>query len=285
MKRASPLVLVMCLLPGLGIILAAMGSVAYMAVAQSFGYFNFSGESGFTTFFWSEELQSKQLWRAFRYSLKIALWGSLCSVFLAYPLALWLRRPFRGSLFISAVLKAPYLVHGLVAAFLFVNVISFHGFFNEIMLWLGIIDRPLRMQNDSYGWGVIFLQIWKNIPFALIILSGAVQGISDDVLFAAQDLGAGAFDRFRKVVAPLTLNAMQAALVIIFIGAAGDYSFQVVAGPTSESSMAQYMVRLKETGGQWNAAAVVAVMLMALALLGSLILALVARFTVKRVQA
>lgn len=284
MQRTTPLIVVLGLLPGLGLILLAMGSVAYMAVAQSFGYFNFSGESGFSTGYWTEELSSPQLWRAFFYSLKIALWGSICSVLLAYPLALWLRRPFPGSLFISAVLKAPYLVHGLVAAFLFVNVISFHGFFNEFMLWVGIIDRPLRMQNDSYGWGVIYLQIWKNIPFALIVLSGAVQSISDDVLFAAQDLGASAFDRFRKVVAPLTLNAMQAALVIVFIGAAGDFSFQVIAGPTSEASMAQYMVRLKETGGQWNAAAVVAVMLMVLALFGSLMLAVITRMVVKRAQ-
>jgi len=272
----------LCLLPGLGVILLVMGTVAYMAIAQSFGYYNFTQESGFSTQYWAEQLNSRQLWRSFFYSLKIATWGAIGSLLLAYPLALWLRRPFRGSLFISAVLKAPYLVHGLVAAFLFVNVISFHGFFNEFLLYVGIIDEPLRMQNDEFGAGVIFLQIWKGIPLALIILTGAVQGISDDVLYAAQDLGAGAFARFRKVVAPLSLGAMQAALAVIFIGAAGDYSFQVVAGPTSETSMAQYMVRLKTNGAQWNNAAVVAVMLMFLALVGSVVLAGLTKWLVGR---
>ena len=37
--------------------------------------------------------------------------------------------------------------------------------------------------------GVIFLQLWKNMPFALLLLTGAVQGISDEVLDAARDLG------------------------------------------------------------------------------------------------
>ena len=47
------------------------------------------------------------------------------------------------------------------------------------------------------------------------------------------------------MIAPLTVQAMQAALVIIFIGAAGDFAFQVTAGPTNVQSMAQYMVFLK----------------------------------------
>ncbi len=273
--------ILLLLVPGLGLILALIGAVLYMAVAQSLGFFNFSGESGLTTQYWRDEFGERQLWRAFLYSLRIATLGAVGAVLLAYPLALWLRKPFPGSLAIGAILKAPLLVHGLVAAFLFVNVISFHGFFNELMVWIGIIDRPIRMQNDRYGNGVVFLQIWKQMPFALLLLTGAVQAIGDDILDAGRDLGAGSFDRFRKIVAPLTLKAMQASLIIIFIGAAGDYSFQVVAGPTSENSMAQFMYRTQTEFGGWNPAAVIAVMLMALALFGSIVLAGVAKLAVR----
>lgn len=273
--------IVLFLTPGLGLILVLIGAVLYMAVAQSFGLFNFAGDSAVTLEFWRQELAEPQLWRAFFFSLKIATLGALGSVLLAYPLALWLRKPFRGSLVIGAVLKAPLLVHGLVAAFLFVNVISFHGFFNEVMVWAGIIERPIRMQNDRFGAGVIFLQIWKQMPFALLLLTGAVQAIGDDVLHAGRDLGAGPFDRFRKIIAPLTVKAMQASLIIIFIGAAGDFSFQVVAGPTSENSMAQYMHRTQTDFGGWNPAAVIAVMLMALALFGSIAMAVLAKAVVR----
>lgn len=50
--------------------------------------------------------------------------------------------------------------------------------------------------------------------------------------------------------------ARPAPLVIIFIGALADYSFQVVAGPTSRQSLAQLMVSMKDQGDR-NAAAVV----------------------------
>ena len=210
--------------------------------------------------------------------------GSIFSVILAYPLAMWFRKPFPGSNMLAALIKIPLLIPGLVAAFLYVNLISYSGFLNQTLVALGIVQEPLRMQNDPRGVGVVILQIWKNMPFALLLLTGAVQAIRDDILFAAQDLGAPAWARFRRVVAPLTLRSLQASLAIIFIGAAGDFSFQVIAGPIRLSSMAQLMYRLQNQFGQWNDSAVVAVMLMGLSLLGSALLVFAIEVVVKAGQ-
>ena len=259
-------IITLLLLPGIGLIFLLVGSVIVMAISQSFGYFNLAGASGFSLGHWSNQLASRLLWSSVFYSLRIAFVAAILSVALAYPIALWLRHPFPGSASVSALLKAPMMVPGLVAAFLFINIISFHGFLNEALLGLGLIAAPMRLQNDRYGFGVMFLQVWKNMPFALLLLTGAVNSIHSDIIDAARDLGAGAWARFRKIVLPLTLRAMQGALIIIFIGAAGDYSFQVVAGPAKLSSLAQYMYTVQHDFGQWNDAAVVAIMLMAVAL-------------------
>ena len=109
-----------------------------------------------------------------------------------------------------------------------------------------------------------------------MLLTGAVQSISDDVLRAAQDLGAGTWERFRRVIAPLSISAMQAALVIIFIGALADFTFQTTIGPTNRQSLAQYMNYFK-ANGRWNEAAVVGVTLMGFALVGSAVVAGIAR--------
>ena len=281
MKLRRTLLILGLLAPGLGLILVMIGYIFFIAVAQSFGYFNLAGESTFSLEHWAEVLDSRQFGRSLRYSAYIAVVSSIGSVMLAYPLAIWLRRPFPGSMTIGVVLKAPYFVPGLVAAFLFLNVIAYHGVANQAMMALGLTDGPIRMQNDRGAWGVVFLQIWKNLPLALLLLTGAVQSIPDEVLDAARDLGAGSFNRFRKVIAPLTVPAMQAALVIIFINAAGDFAFQVTVGPTNVQSMAQYMVFLKNSSAGWNQAAAVGVSLMSLALIGSLTLAGLARFTMK----
>ena len=270
------------LFPGLGLICFFIGTVTVMAISQSLGLFNYSGESELTLNFWTALMAKRQFWRSFSYSCKIALISAILSVLAAYPIALWLRTPFRGSTAISAIMKIPLLVHGLIAAFLYVNLIAYHGFINEILVLAKIIDEPLRLQNDPYGIGVIILQVWKQMPFALLVLSGSVNAIGNDILHAAQDLGAGVLQRFLKVIAPLTLKSLQAALIIIFIGAAGDFSFQVIAGPVHVNSMAQYMVKMQNQTGDWNSAAVIAVMLMILSLIGSILLALIVQVLIKR---
>ncbi len=267
------LTVLLLLLPGLGLILGFISVVIYFAVAQSVGYYNFGGESGFTLEYWAQLRDSRNFWRSFFYSLRIATISSLAAVFLAYPLALWLRKPFPGSNVVGAVLKIPYLIPGLVAAFLYVNFISFNGFLNQMLVWAGFVERPLRMQNDPYGVGVIILQIWKQMPFALLLLIGAVGNISDDIYQAARDVGAGLWTRFTRITLPLTLQTLQVALIIIFIGAAGDFSFQTIAGPRRVFSMAQFMYSTQTVGSDWNYSAVIAVMLMLLSLVGSITLA------------
>jgi putative spermidine/putrescine transport system permease protein len=274
------LTIVLLLFPGLGLILGLIGTVVWIAIAQSFGLYGLNGEDQFTLQYWAEVTYRRVFARSVRYSFYVGTVSAILSVALAYPLAIWLRKPFTGSMTISAILKAPMLVHGLVAAFLFINVIAYHGILNQAMQALGLWDEPRRMQNDSNAVGVLILQIWKNMPFALLLLTGAVQGISDDVLDAARDLGAGAWDRFRKVIAPLSISAMQAAMVIIFIGAMADFSFQVIAGPTNRQSMSQLMVFFKDRG-DWHSAAVVGVTLMGLALLGAYALAFLARLVME----
>jgi putative spermidine/putrescine transport system permease protein len=271
------------LLPGLGSIIAFMAVVLYLSVAQSLGYFNFSGESGFTFRYWERLLNDGMIWSSFGYSFRIAFISALLAVALAYPLALWLKTPFKGNTFVSAILKAPLMVHGLVAAFLYVNFISYNGFLNISLVKVGFINAPIRMQNDSQGFGVIILQVWKQMPFALLLLSDAVKAIGKDIIDAGRDLGAGPWNRFYKIILPLTLRALQAAMIIIFIGAAGDYSFQIVAGPTNINSLAQLMYRLQSQSiDGWNMSATVAVVLMLTSLLGSLLLALLSEVIIKK---
>ena len=113
--------IVALLMPGLGLILVLIGSVVYIAFAQSFGYYAVLGQSAFSTDFWSEVLSKKLFTRAVRYSIYVGFWSAFFSVALAYPIAIWLRKPFPGSIGLGALLKAPLLVHGLVACLLYTS--------------------------------------------------------------------------------------------------------------------------------------------------------------------
>jgi putative spermidine/putrescine transport system permease protein len=232
------------------------------------------GESGFSTEFWRDALADPTLHKSLIYSIKVSVIGALGAVSLAYPLVLWLRKPFTGSTTITGLLRAPMFIPGLVAAFLLVNVISYHGVVNQGLMWLGITEKPIRMQNDNFGWGVIILQIWKQLPFAMILLAGAVNSIRNDVLDAASDLGANAWRRFTGIVFPLSIPALQVSLILIFIGALGDYSFYSIAGPKNTYSLSMLMHITSTEFMEWNKGAVVAVIIMVTAVIASLAISL-----------
>ncbi|EAR6896399.1 ABC transporter permease [Salmonella enterica] len=261
------------MLSGLGTILLLMGSTFYVVIVQSLGWFNLEGDSHFSLEYWRNMLQDEVLRSALFYSVKVSLLGASGSVIFAYPLALWLRKPMAGKEGIIAVLRAPMFIPGLVAAFLFVNIVAYHGIINELLLALGIISAPLRMQNDDFGWGVVILQIWKNLPFALILVGGAVNAIRNDVLDAASNLGASRWRSFTGVVVPLTLPAVQVTLILVFIGALGDFAFFSVAGPRNTYSLARLMQATAMEYGEWNNAAVIAVIIMGTAAVCTLLIA------------
>ncbi|EAT5433779.1 ABC transporter permease [Salmonella enterica] len=261
------------MLSGLGTILLLMGSTFYVVIVQSLGWFNLEGDSHFSLEYWRNMLQDEVLQSALFYSVKVSLLGAFGSVIFAYPLALWLRKPMAGKEGIIAVLRAPMFIPGLVAAFLFVNIVAYHGIINELLLALGIISEPLRMQNDDFGWGVVVLQIWKNLPFALILVGGAVNAIRNDVLDAASNLGASRWRSFTGVVVPLTLPAVQVTLILVFIGALGDFAFFSVAGPRNTYSLARLMQATAMEYGEWNNAAVIAVIIMVTAAICTLLIA------------
>ncbi|BDU39898.1 ABC transporter permease [Vibrio nigripulchritudo] len=263
------------LIPGLGMILFLMGSALYAVVAQSFGMAGLTGESSFTLQYWQEMIADPILQRSIAYSLRTSILGSLGAIMLAYPIALWLSRPLPAKPVIIGVLRAPMFVPGLVAAFLLINVISYHGIFNEGLMALGVLEKPLRLTNDKFGWSVILLQVWKNVPFALILLGGAINSIRSDILNAADDLGASRWARFRQIVFPLTIPALQASLILIFIGALGDFAFASIAGSRNAYSLSMLMNFTATQYYEWEKAAVIAMVIMLLAVISAVVITLI----------
>lgn len=251
------------LFSGLGTILFLMGSTFYIVITQSVGLYNIdSEETRFTWEYWQGVLSDSVFQSSYIYSVKVSLLGALLSIIVAYPIALWLRNELPAKVTIITILRAPMLVPGLVAAFLFVNMISYHGILNEIFVFLGIWDEPKTLQNDEFGWGVVILQMWKNIPFALILIGGAVNSLKTDLLDAAANLGSSAWQRFRYVIFPLTLGAVQVSFILIFIGALGDFAFYSIAGPRSTYSLARLMQMSAYEFEEWNQSAVMAMVIM-----------------------
>ncbi len=259
-KEISPIDVLM-LFPGVGFILLFIGSSIFLTLVQSFGLFSITGKSVFTLENWKTILQTKESMDSLFFSLKMGLLSSVGTVVVAFPMALFFRKGGTGKGIMGSIIKVPLFIPALVAAFLILNLISYHGLVNTTLMGLNLIDEPLRMLNDKFGWGVVFIQIWKNLPFVLLIVMASLASIRDDTIDAAKNLGAGYWSILFRMYVPLAMPGILVSMILMFIKAFGDFPIVSVAGPIYPSSMAGRMHIMATIYQEWDQAAVLGVII------------------------
>ena len=275
-KKNHTLTILLLLFPGVGYIALMLAAALVMTVLQSMGLFNFTGVSQFGFQEW-KEVFNEQTWDAFWYSSKIAFTSSVMCMILAYPLALYLRKEFLSKKYFNAVIRMPLFMPALVAAFLILNVIAYHGIFNEFLLRLGIVEEPLRLTHDEWGFGVVGIQIWKNLPFQTLIVTSVLASIQSDLENAAKNLGAGPWHVFRDILFPLSIPGIVTGVVLVFIGIFGDYAINTVAGPSYPPSLAIRMYVNARTFNDWGQAACLAIIIIISAMIYAWLITRIAR--------
>jgi len=259
-KEISPIDVLM-LFPGVGFILLFIGSSIFLTFVQSFGLFSITGKSVFTLENWKAILQARESIDSLLFSLKMGLLSSIGTVVVAFPIALFFRKGGTGKGILGSIIKVPLFIPALVAAFLILNLISYHGLVNTFLMRLHLISEPLRMLNDKFGWGVVFIQIWKNLPFVLLIIMASLASIRDDTIDAARNLGAGYWSILFRIYIPLAMPGILVSMILMFIKAFGDFPICSVAGPIYPASMAQRMQIMATIYQEWDQAAVLGVMI------------------------
>jgi putative spermidine/putrescine transport system permease protein len=248
------IMLMLLIVPGAGFIFLFLSAAIAMTFLQSIGLYSLVGESRLTADHWLA-LLDKGFFDSFLFSLKVGVGSAFGTLLFAYPLALFLRRKRFGSRTIGSIIKIPLFVPALVAAFLILNVLAFNGILNSALMGLGLIDRPLRMLNDTFGWNVLVIQVWKNLPFQLLIIASVLESIQTDIEDAARNLGASPWRVILHIILPMSAPGILIAVVLVFILTFGDYAITRVAGPVYPSSLSVLMYTDAFTLQQWGIAA------------------------------
>ena len=268
--------LLLLIIPGAGFIFLFLSAAILMTFLQSIGLYSLVGESHLTASYWLS-LMDRTFFDSFFFSLKVGVGSAFGTLLFAYPLALFLRRRRFGARTIGSIIKIPLFVPALVAAFLILNVLAFNGVLNNVLLWIGIIDRPMRMLNDTFGWNVLIIQVWKNLPFQLLIIASVLETIQTDIEDAARNLGASPLRVILHIVLPLSAPGILIAVVLVFILTFGDYAITRGAGPVYPSSLSVLMYTDAFTLQQWGIAACIGMVVIVASLLFVAIYARAAR--------
>jgi len=131
-------------------------------------------------------------------------------------IALLLDKQFWGRTVARMAILLPWALPNVINALLFRWMFDGQfGLFNDILLRLGIIGKPVNWLVTPFGasFAIYFTQIWKVSSLVGLILLAGLQSISRSIFESAKLDGAGSCTMFFKLTLPLLRPAIIVALI------------------------------------------------------------------------
>ncbi len=164
-------------------------------------------------------------------SLLAALVSALGTVLVAWPAAWALSRlpPGRRNLMLSLII-VPYLTSYLLLIYSVFVLLSAGGPLFSALHALGLVGRETGLLYHQSATMIILG--YESLPIALFVLYSTSDQIDPVLLIAAGSLGASPWQRFRRVVVPLSRSGLFTAFLLVFVPACGAFvEPQILGGP------------------------------------------------------
>ncbi|MBS4956774.1 MAG: ABC transporter permease [Clostridium sp.] len=199
-------------------------------------------------------------------TIKISLISSVICMIIGVPVSYYISRvskKLRG-LFI-ALTVFPILTNSVVRSFAWMSILGKSGIINTLLMKLNIINEPLSL---LYTEGAIIVgTVYIFLPLMIISLVGVMENIDNDLLEAAESLGANKLKSFFKVVFPLSLPGLIVGTVLVFTGSLTAYTTPQLLGGNKNTVLATLIYQKTMTLGDWQGAAVVATIMIVVTLI------------------
>lgn len=221
-RRRDNGITVLLLAPGVGFLALFLVIPLAQVFLRSVGLAAVGQASRFTWEYYRQFWTEPQYRDGFFFSLWLGVASTVISLATALVFSALLQIRFPGRLVVSVLYKVPLVVPSLVAAFLILSLIGPGGILARLVFHWGWAWP--RLVYDRWGWGVIFVLVWHNVPFMMVIISAVMASIPHDILDAARNLGASPWAVFRWVTVPLSLSGISAATLLVFIQVFGAFA-------------------------------------------------------------
>ncbi|CDH24994.1 spermidine/putrescine ABC transporter permease PotB [Xenorhabdus bovienii] len=154
------------------------------------------------------------------HSLDMAIIATLCCLVIGYPFAFFLARmPEKLRPLMLFLLIVPFWTNSLIRIYGLKMFLSTRGYLNDFLLWLEIVDKPLRIMYTSEA--VVLGLVYILLPFMVMPLYSSIEKLDKPCLEAARDLGAGKLQTFIRIIIPLTMPGIIAGCLLVLLPAMG----------------------------------------------------------------
>jgi putrescine transport system permease protein len=228
------------------------------------------GWQAITEFFSALDLENYEFlfsddlyWRSYLSSLKIAFVSTLLTLIIAFPIAYGIARApraWRPTLVMLVIL--PFWTSFLIRVYSWIGILANEGFLNNFLVWLGIVDEPLRILNTNIA--VYIGIVYTYLPFMILPIYSNLEKMDPYLLEAAEDLGCTRLSGFWLITLPMARRGIIAGCMLVFIPVIGEFVIPSLLGGSSTNMIGKVLWDEFFANRDWPVASSVAIILLLL---------------------
>jgi putrescine transport system permease protein len=194
-------------------------------------------------------------------SVKIASISTLLCLFIGYPMAYGITRssPTTKNVLLMLIIL-PFWTSFLLRVYAWMGLLSDQGTINSFLIWLGVIDEPIRMLYSELA--VYIGIVYSYLPFMILPLYANMEKLNMSLNEAAADLGAKPTIAFLTVTLPLTVPGIIAGSLLVFIPATGEFVIPDLLGGGNVLMIGRILSDEFNANSDWPLASAVAIVLL-----------------------
>jgi putative spermidine/putrescine transport system permease protein len=195
----------------------------------------------------------------------IALLTTAVCCLLGYPFCYWLwTLTGRLQLIVVGMVILTFWVSILVRTYAWIVILGNAGVINRFLLATGITTGPVSFLYNQLG--VIIGTTNVLLPFLILPLFAAMVRLDNRLFQAAASLGASRMTIFWRIFFPLTLPALAAGAILVFILTLGFFITPAILGGGRVPMIANMMDLLINRLPRWELAAAISTVLLCITL-------------------
>ncbi len=195
-------------------------------------------------------------------SFLLAVYSTVAALIFGFPAAYFMatRPPETRNLWVF-LFTLPFWTNLLIRTYSMLIIIRDEGIVNMVLLWLGVIDRPLVILYTDFA--VALGLLYSYLPFMVLPIYASLEKVDFRLVEAGYDLYASRFRVLRRIIVPLAKPGIVAGCILVFIPALGAFITPMLLGG-GKNLMIGNLISLQFGGSRnWPFGSAAALILMA----------------------
>jgi len=166
---------------------------------------------------------------------------------LGLGIALFLNREFRGQNTVRGLCLLPLVVSPLAMSLMWKYFLEPQfGIVNVMLSWVGFSQVAFLSSSELALYTIMFMEIWKWLPFSIFVFLAALRGLPKDAFEAARVDGASPWFTFKKLTLPMLKPFMLIVILlrVMWLIRLSDSLFGTTQGGAGTEVLDWYIYRI-----------------------------------------